>query len=139
MNKVDVRGMEHGVPPWMNGGGGEKLCEFAAVVGTSMRSGRGVGAVQDAVAEASGLLGADLGGGGVYEGGAWAATQRQVSALQRAEGALERLETTVAHGLPSDFWTVDLRDALFALGELTGDDVTEDVLGVIFSRFCIGK
>jgi len=147
VNKVDVRGMEHGIPPWVGAGDGEgdaaaAPCRFVSMVGTSARSGRGLGAVQDAVAEASGLLGAGPdggGGGGGYAGGAWSATQRQVSALQRAEGALARLETTIAHGMPSDFWTVDLRDAAAALGELTGDDVTEDVLGVIFSRFCIGK
>ena len=68
-----------------------------------------------------------------------AINQRQAAALIRAQGALERVVETVANQLPLDFWTIDLRDAVYALGEITGEEVTESVLGRIFSRFCIGK
>lgn len=46
---------------------------------------------------------------------------------------------TIQDGLPIDFWTIELREAALALGAITGDDITEDILDVIFTRFCIGK
>ncbi len=68
-----------------------------------------------------------------------AVNQRQASALTRASVALEQVQETVANQLPLDFWTIDLRGAIQALGEITGEEVTESVLDRIFSRFCIGK
>ena len=68
-----------------------------------------------------------------------AVNQRQASALTRARVALEQVRETVANQLPLDFWTIDLRGAIQALGEITGEEVTESVLDRIFSRFCIGK
>jgi len=68
-----------------------------------------------------------------------AINQRQAAALIRAQAALQQVLTTVDSQFPFDFWTIDLREAIRALGEVTGEEVTESVLDRIFSRFCIGK
>lgn len=68
-----------------------------------------------------------------------AINQRQAAALTQAKISLQQVQTTIANQLPLDFWTIDLRGAIQALGEITGEEVTESVLDRIFSRFCIGK
>ncbi len=68
-----------------------------------------------------------------------AINQRQAAVLTRAKTALQHVQTAIADQLPLDFWTIDLRSAIQALGEITGEEVTESVLDQIFSRFCIGK
>ncbi|AFZ46653.1 tRNA modification GTPase trmE [Cyanobacterium stanieri PCC 7202] len=68
-----------------------------------------------------------------------AINQRQAAALTRAKVALNQVQETIDNQLPLDFWTIDLRSAIQALGEITGEEVTESVLDRIFSRFCIGK
>ncbi len=69
----------------------------------------------------------------------FAINQRQAAALTQAQQALLQVQETIAQALPLDFWTIDLRSAVQALGEITGEGVTESVLDRIFSRFCIGK
>ena len=68
-----------------------------------------------------------------------ALNQRQADLARAAAAALERSEQVAADGLPWDFWTIDLRQAIHNLGEITGEELTESVLDRIFSRFCIGK
>ncbi|WP_193194712.1 tRNA uridine-5-carboxymethylaminomethyl(34) synthesis GTPase MnmE [Nostoc sp. MG11] len=68
-----------------------------------------------------------------------AINQRQAAALTQAKISLKQVQATITEQLPLDFWTIDLRGAIQALGEITGEEVTESVLGRIFSRFCIGK
>lgn len=68
-----------------------------------------------------------------------AINQRQKACLLRVVQSLDNVQITIADQLPLDFWTIDLRDAISAIGEITGEEVTESVLDQIFSRFCIGK
>lgn len=68
-----------------------------------------------------------------------AINQRQAAVLQRAKMALEQVQETILQRLPVDFWTIDLRTAIQAFGEITGEEITESVLEHIFNRFCIGK
>ncbi len=65
--------------------------------------------------------------------------QRQTAALTQVQTALQQVQETIREGLPLDFWTIDLRLAIQALGSITGDQITESLLDQIFSRFCIGK
>ncbi|MDH4230105.1 MAG: tRNA uridine-5-carboxymethylaminomethyl(34) synthesis GTPase MnmE [Nitrospirota bacterium] len=64
---------------------------------------------------------------------------RQRDALERAlEGTKRALEGIADHS-PADLLASDIRTALDAIGEITGETTTDDLLGLIFSRFCIGK
>jgi tRNA modification GTPase len=64
---------------------------------------------------------------------------RQRDLAAAAAAAIGRTLEAASEGLPWDFWTIDLRDAIQRLGEITGDDVSEAVLERVFARFCIGK
>ncbi|MGN1220909.1 MAG: hypothetical protein ACI4TU_08215 [Candidatus Cryptobacteroides sp.] len=64
---------------------------------------------------------------------------RHILALTDALTALIRLRTGLAANLPSDLAAQDLREALHHLGSITGDITTDEILGTVFSRFCIGK
>jgi tRNA modification GTPase len=45
----------------------------------------------------------------------------------------------LTHGLPADLVIIDLRDALYHLGTITGQVTSNEILSSIFHRFCIGK
>ena len=64
---------------------------------------------------------------------------RQRDLASAAAAALERSHEVAQQQLPWDFWTIDLREAIRGLGEITGEELTEAVLDRVFSRFCIGK
>ena len=64
---------------------------------------------------------------------------RHKSALERAQSHLEQALSSIEAQMPDDFVTIDLTAALNALGEITGETVTEELLETIFSNFCIGK
>ncbi|MDD4820634.1 MAG: tRNA uridine-5-carboxymethylaminomethyl(34) synthesis GTPase MnmE [Flavobacteriales bacterium] len=64
---------------------------------------------------------------------------RHYDALVRSGVAIDRAETGLLAGLSADLLAVDVRDAISCLGEITGDISSDDILGSIFSRFCIGK
>lgn len=64
---------------------------------------------------------------------------RHYEALIKAGEDLERVLNGLLNSVPSDFVAMDIRQSLFHLGEITGQITTEDLLGNIFSRFCIGK
>lgn len=64
---------------------------------------------------------------------------RHVQALQRVHDSLIAAAAAVEQRLEPEFVAVDLREARQALGELTGETASEDVINEIFSRFCIGK
>lgn len=68
-----------------------------------------------------------------------AINQRQAAALTQTKQALQQVQITIAQQLPLDFWTIDLRYAVYSLGQVIGEEVTESVLDQVFSRFCIGK
>jgi tRNA modification GTPase len=73
------------------------------------------------------------------QGIAVALNQRQRELAATAAQGLERSLAAADAGLPWDFWTIDLRDAARSLGAITGEEVSEEVLDRVFSRFCIGK
>jgi len=64
---------------------------------------------------------------------------RHRDALAKADVILERFRSSLEAGLGLELLAVDLREALFAVGSVTGQATADDVLDKIFSSFCIGK
>ena len=64
---------------------------------------------------------------------------RHKNMLAKAIEALDRASVTIETRMPEDFISMDLQDALTALGEITGDSVDDEIIDRIFTRFCLGK
>ena len=64
---------------------------------------------------------------------------RQKQCLERARQSLEKAERSVKRGMQPDFISIDLRGAVAAMGEVTGDNVSDEVISGIFDKFCVGK
>ncbi|WP_041532046.1 tRNA uridine-5-carboxymethylaminomethyl(34) synthesis GTPase MnmE [Syntrophotalea carbinolica] len=65
--------------------------------------------------------------------------RRHRQALVKARQSLGRFRETLVQGMSPEFGAVELRDALDAVGEITGETTPDDILERIFTRFCIGK
>jgi tRNA modification GTPase len=120
LNKSDLD--EH--PDWSGVEGIRLSCE----------SGEGFERLESAIADLLHLGEADWGDHAV------AINARHQACLERAQAALAAAIRYLQPGrTDSELAAMDLRDALEALGEVVGRIDTEDLLGVIFSSFCIGK
>jgi tRNA modification GTPase len=118
MNKIDLTGRE---PEWDKAG---------RAVWLSAKTGAGVELLKQALLESAGWRAA---GEGLFM-----ARARHVQALKEAQGHLDRADLEV-DGERLELLAEDLRLAQQALGVLTGAYAPDDLLGEIFSRFCVGK
>ena len=64
---------------------------------------------------------------------------RHYEALMKALEAIEAVERGFENQVPSDLIAIDIRQALHYLGSITGEVTTDEILGTIFGKFCIGK
>jgi tRNA modification GTPase len=64
---------------------------------------------------------------------------RHVEELQQTATALQAASEGLENGTTGDFIAMDIRQGMYHLGNITGDISTDDLLGNIFSKFCIGK
>ena len=125
INKSDL-------PPAYDDDAARALWPGAPTVRTSALSPDGVAPLEDAIAD---LVLA----GQAHAADPLVASVRHHDALSRASAALESADTALASGIPLEYVAFDLKTALDALGEITGETATGDLLDRIFAEFCIGK
>lgn len=64
---------------------------------------------------------------------------RHYEALQRALSSIDRVLDSLDQSISGDLLSQDIRECMYYLGEITGQISTDEILGNIFSKFCIGK
>ncbi len=106
------------------------LVGTAETLAVSARTGSGIAALRDALRRHAGANEA---------GGTYSARARHVEALERAAQHLGEADTVLATTRAGELVAEELRQAQRALAEITGAYSSDDLLGAIFSTFCIGK
>ena len=64
---------------------------------------------------------------------------RHKEALKEASESLNQVKKSIAMGMPEDFYSIDLMSAYGSLGRIIGEEVEEDLINEIFTKFCMGK
>ena len=64
---------------------------------------------------------------------------RQAEALKSAKDSYELVLNSIKDGMPEDFYSIDLMNAYSSLGKIIGEDVDDDLVNEIFTKFCMGK
>jgi tRNA modification GTPase len=97
----------------------------------SAKTGEGLAALRQALLQIAGWQ--------AMPEGVYLARERHVQALLRVQTHLDDVAAHLRHGQTLDLMAEELRLAQNALNDITGAFGSDDLLGVIFSRFCIGK
>lgn len=66
-------------------------------------------------------------------------SKRHKEALMEAYGSMLMVERSLADDMPEDFYSIDLMSAYASLGRIIGEEVEDDLVNEIFSKFCMGK
>ena len=64
---------------------------------------------------------------------------RHKNQIHKAILSCEKAEKTIKENMPVDIIAVEMKEVLESLGEITGDNVSEDIINEIFRKFCLGK
>ncbi len=107
--------------------------EVIPAIYLSAKTGAGLELLSKVLVSAAGL---DSGEGDL---GLKVTNRRHLSAFQRVEESLVQAIGSLESGMTNEFVALDVRRALEALGEVTGEVTTDDILNEIFSNFCVGK
>lgn len=105
---------------------------FRYTVRISAKHGEGLETLRKTLLDCAGLEGAAFDGGVITNA-------RQADALRRAADCCGQARRAAQAGFTPDAVLMDVEGAIAALGELTGQNVREDIIQDIFSRFCVGK
>ncbi len=105
-----------------------------AILPISAKKGHNIDNLRNVLVESQSSLSSSAAAGGPL-----VTNLRHYQALMDAQIALDRVEDGLATGLATDLVAQDIREALYHLGSIVGEINTEEILGNIFGRFCIGK
>ena len=105
---------------------------FTELILLSAKNGKGIDQLKDTLLQLSNT-------GGLGKNDTIVTNNRHYDALLKALTAIQQVKEGMDMELSSDLMAIDIREALFHLGEITGSVSTDDLLGNIFSNFCIGK
>lgn len=110
------------------------LCEeiSAEILTISARSGAGIEKLTTSLANYAATM-------SVEAGDTIVTSARHYEALCNARWALGRALEGLSNALPSDLLSEEIRQVIYHLGTITGEITTDEILGQIFSKFCIGK
>lgn len=64
---------------------------------------------------------------------------RHKEALKESLDSLVQVSKSILNNMPEDFYSIDLMSAYKSLGKIIGEEVEEDLVNEIFSKFCMGK
>ena len=100
-------------------------------LGISAKTGKGINALKEVLVNY--LLNKN------YQDQSILSNSRHFSALNAALTEISKVQKGLENELSGDLLAIDLRQALYHLGEITGEVTNDELLGNIFANFCIGK
>ncbi|MDE7478403.1 MAG: GTP-binding protein, partial [Lachnospiraceae bacterium] len=126
LNKTDLEQVvsEHDIT--------QKITQVS-VIKTSTKENTGIEAFEKKIQELF------FGGEIVVNDEIYITNQRHKEALMEAYESIEMVLQSLENQMPEDFYSIDLMSAYAALGRIIGEEVGEDLVNEIFSKFCMGK